>query len=75
MKTLKTLIVGMVALFTLQQAAAMTWWVGPTLFGNVCRNGAFFTVYPTTMGQPVGSSCPLRDNFGNVIGMGIVSNE
>ena len=56
-------------------AGAQTWYVGGVLFGNVCRNGAFYTVYPPAMGQPVGTACPVRDGYGNVIAYGIVTNE
>jgi hypothetical protein len=45
------------------------------ILGTVCRNGIYFTVYPSYMAQPVGTSCPIRDNFGNVIGSGVVTNE
>ena len=56
-------------------ANAQTWFIGGVLYGNICRNGIYYTVYPVANGQPVGSSCPVRDNFGNVIGYGFVSNE
>jgi len=56
-------------------ANATTWMVGGVVFGNVCRNGVYFTVYPISMGQPVGTQCPMRDNYGNIVGYGFVSNE
>ena len=56
-------------------ASAATWWVGGVLYGNVCRNGYYYTVYPTHMGQPVGTTCPVRDNNGYIIGTGVVTNE
>lgn len=55
-------------------ASAETWWVNGVLFGNVCRNGIYYTYYPGD-GMPVGARCAIRDNFGNVIGWGRVSNE
>ena len=56
-------------------ANATTWWANGVLFGNVCRNGIYFTVYPLANGQPVGSSCPVRDGYGNIIAQGMVTNE
>ena len=56
-------------------ASAATWWVNGVLYGNICRNGIYYTVYPLHMGQPVGSMCPLRDNYGNIVMWGRVSNE
>ena len=64
------LAVGMIGI-----ADADTWFVGGVMYGNVCRNGVYFTVYPMQMGQPVGTSCPVRDNYGNVIGYGVVIAE
>jgi hypothetical protein len=60
---------------TLTSANAVTWWQNGYLFGNVCRAGLYYTVYPMSMGQLVGTSCPIRDNSGNIIGTGVVSNE
>lgn len=56
-------------------ASAATWWVNGILFGNVCRNGLYYTVYPVHMGQPVGTVCPVRDSYGNIVMQGLVSNE
>lgn len=56
-------------------ASAATFWYNGVLMGNVCRSGIYYTVYPIQNAQAVGSSCPLRDNFGNVVGWGFVSNE
>ncbi len=56
-------------------ANAATWWYNGVLYGNVCRAGAYYTVYPMSMGQPVGTNCPVRDNYGNFIAPGYVSNE
>jgi len=76
MKTLTKLVAILaLALSTVGTAQATTWYVGGVLMGNVCRNGAYYFIYPISYGQPVGSSCPVRDGAGNVIGSGFVSNE
>ena len=56
-------------------ADAMTWYVNGILYGNVCRNGPYYTIYPMSMGQPVNTQCPIRNNYGQVIGFGIVTAE
>jgi hypothetical protein len=56
-------------------ANATTRWINGVLWGNVCRNGIYYTVYPWANAQPVGTACPVRDNFGNIIGQGAVSDE
>ena len=56
-------------------AFSATWWVNGVLYGNICRNGIYFTVYPANMAQPVGTTCPMRDSYGNIVGQGYVSNE
>jgi len=56
-------------------ANAQTWWFNGVLFGNVCRSGAYYFVYPVADGQPVGSTCPVRDGYGNVIAQGVVTSE
>ena len=57
-------------------AGAVTWYApNGVLMGNVCRNGAYYTVYPVSMGQPVGSLCPVRDGNGVIIATGVVTNE
>jgi hypothetical protein len=48
-------------------ALPATFWYSGVLMGTVCRNGAYFTVYPGFAAQPVGSSCPVRDNAGNIM--------
>jgi hypothetical protein len=62
-------------LLTAAIASATTWYQNGILYGNVCRNGVYYTVYPVAMGQPVGTVCPIRDVYGNVVGTGLVSNE
>jgi hypothetical protein len=57
-------------------AGAVTWYApNGVLYGNICRNGAYYTAYPLSMGQPVGTVCPIRDAYNNIIGTGVVSNE
>ncbi len=72
---MKRLIVAAAVMAATFSASAATWWVNGVLYGNVCRNGIFFTVYPIQMGQPVGTICPIRDSYGNIVGQGLVSNE
>jgi len=56
-------------------ANAATWWYSGVLYGNVCRSGFYYTVYPAANGQPVGSACPVRDGYGNIVAQGVVTNE
>lgn len=72
---MKKILIGILAAGSMMSANAVTWWVNGVLYGNVCRNGAFYTVYPINMGQPVGSLCPVRNNAGYIIGQGIVTDE
>ncbi len=37
-------------------ASAATWWVGNTLFSNVCRSGGWYFVF-ASYSAPVGSAC------------------
>lgn len=73
---MKKLILAAVLAVSSLSANAVTW-VGNDgqIWGNVCRNGAYFTVYPVSMGQPVGTSCPIRNGYGQIVGYGFVSNE
>lgn len=54
---------------------ATVWLVNGVWVGNVCRNGAYYTVYPSYDAQPIGSSCAIINGYGQVIGYGWVSNE
>lgn len=56
-------------------AFAYTFMLHGVWYGTVCRNGIYFTAYPRHMAQPVGTACPIRDNFGTIIGYGSVSAE
>ena len=56
-------------------AYAYTFWYNGILMGTVCRNGAYYTSYPRRMAQPVGSSCPVRDPYGNPVVWGVVTDE
>lgn len=56
-------------------ANASTWWVNGVLYGNVCRYGNYYFVYPPANAQQVGSVCPVRDGYGNFIAWGVVTNE
>lgn len=54
---------------------AMTFYSNGVWMGTVCRAGYYFTNYPTHMAQPVGSSCPVRDGWGNFVAYGVVTAE
>lgn len=56
-------------------ASAYTFVQNGIVYGTICRYGAVYTSYPVSMAQPVGTVCPLRDNYGNVIGQGVVVME
>ncbi len=60
---------------TLTSANAGTFYANGVLYGTVCRNGPYWTSYPAQNAQPVGSSCPVRDSYGNIIGYGTVTSE
>lgn len=72
---MKKVLVGLVIAAAAASAQAMTFWQGGLLMGTVCRYGLYFTAYPVHMAQPVGTSCPVRDNFGNIVGFGVVTSE
>lgn len=74
MKPLRILFFVFLALIS-TQINAITWYWDGILYGNVCRSGAYYTVYPVESGQPVGTQCPLRDSYGNIVMWGYVSNE
>ncbi len=71
---MKKILVALAA-FAAISASAGTAWINGVLYGNVCRNGLYYTVYPAHMAQPVGTTCPVRDSYGSIIGYGTVSNE
>lgn len=72
---MKKLLIGILVSAAAVSASAATWFNYGVLYGTVCRNGIYFTVYPPSMAQPVGTTCPIRDSYGNVMGYGIVTNE
>lgn len=72
---MKKIIIGILAVAAMSSASAATWWVNGVLYGNVCRYGLYYTVYPISMGQPVGSVCPVRNNRGDILVLGLVSDE
>lgn len=74
---MKKSLIAIAAVLTLVAsiADASTWYVGGVLYGNICRSGVYYTVYPIANGQPVGSICPIRNDYGQIIGTGFVSNE
>lgn len=72
---MKKVLAAALVVIAASSASAATWWVGGVLYGNVCRAGVYYTVYPQHMAQPVGTSCPIRNNYGAIVGYGYVSNE
>ena len=72
---MKKLILASLAALATSSSFAYTFWVNGVLYGTVCRNGIYYTSYPSSMAQPVGTSCPVRDYYGNILGYGIVTNE
>ena len=73
---MKKLILVIAMLLLSFNVGATTWFESGVLFGNVCRLGAWYTVYPVTYGQPVGSRCPLRlIDTGEIWSWGYVTSE
>ena len=72
---MKKLIMALALLASIGSANAYTWWDNGVYMGNVCRSGYYYYVYPLSMGQPVGTGCPIRNNATNIIGWGYVSDE
>jgi hypothetical protein len=68
-------VAAFLAMGAVGSASAQTWWINGVLYGNVCRSGLVYFVYLPANMQQVGSACPVRDNFGNVIAQGVVTNE
>lgn len=64
-----------VALSVAVPAQAYTFYQYGVLMGTVCRSGYVFTNYPSYMAQPVGSTCPVRDAYGNFYAYGVVTSE
>ena len=71
MKILAVLAIGVLA----TAANAFTFTVNGVWYGTICRSGIYYTSYPAQMAQPVGTICPIRDAYGNVIGTGQVTVE
>ena len=74
MKYFRIVLFMLIALMSFN-ASATTWYFNGVLYGNICRSGYYYTVYPIAYGQPVGSQCPIRDQYGNFVMWGLVSNE
>jgi hypothetical protein len=72
---MKKFILAIALAAAVASASAATFWYNATLMGTICRNGPYWTSYPAANAQPVGSSCPVRDNFGTIIGYGTVTAE
>lgn len=72
---MKKLILTTLAALATTTAMATTFLVNGVWYGTVCRSGAYYTVYPMHMAQPVGTTCPVRDTLGYVLAYGIVTNE
>jgi len=72
---MKKLILSIILAAASVSASAMTFWYNGTLMGTVCRSGAYYTAYPQHAAQPVGTSCPVRNSYGQIIGYGFVTHE
>lgn len=72
---MKKILTAVALSITMFSAHALTFWHNGVLMGNVCRNGAWYTVYPLQMAQPIGTTCAVRDVYGNFMAYGIVTNE
>jgi hypothetical protein len=70
----KAIFAALAALAT-SAAFAATFYINGLWYGTVCRSGYYYTVYPSHMAQPVGTTCPVRDVYGNIIGYGVVTSE
>ena len=71
---MKKILVALAAVTAMASASAATQWVNGVLYGNVCRMGSYYTVYHHAS-QPVGTTCPIRNDYGGIIGYGVVTNE
>ena len=69
-------IIATLVLFTsfLGAAQAQTFYVGGVLMGTVCRAGGLWTQYFDAY-QPVGSRCPIKNDYGQVVAIGVVTDE
>ena len=72
---MKKILFGLVLAASTLTASAATFWFNGVLMGTVCRSGAYYTVYPRHMAQPVGTTCPVRDYTGSIISYGVVTQE
>ena len=74
---MKNLFVSILFILGLSIIAKADVWIGPDglEWGNVCRNGFYFTYYPDQMGQPLGTACPIRNDYGIIIGYGVVTGQ
>lgn len=72
---MKKILLSLALLATMATANAATFFYNGVLMGTVCRMGYYYTVYPTHMAQPVGTYCPVRNGYGQIIGTGTVTSE
>lgn len=42
-------------------ANAENWMSGLIIYGNICTDGVFETVYPRSQAKPVGTDCKMAD--------------
>ena len=75
MNLIKMVSVAVISIAAVIPAHAFTFFHNGILMGTVCRNGAYWTSYPQQYAQPVGTSCPVRNNNGVIIGYGVVTEE
>ena len=76
---MKKFMMSLLLLSVTTVVCADTWLVGKVLYGNICRNGDYYSVYDFDQKQPVGSRCNLYmyndPDHHKVIGSGVISNE
>lgn len=72
---MKKALVILAAVAAIASAHAATFFYNGVLMGTVCRDGLYYTVYPIQMAQPVGTSCPVRNTNGFIVGTGVVTTE
>ena len=72
---MKRILLALTLIIMATTGHALTFWSNGVLYGTVCRIGIYFYSYPVSMAQPVGTMCPVRDSWGNIIATGTVTNE
>ena len=72
---MKKILLSIALLASVASANAATFFYNGVLMGTVCRYGYYYTIYPASMAQPVGTYCPVRNAYGQIVGTGTVTSE